>query len=196
MARTVKRAAKRAHVVAGAGSNSTLEAIHLSREAEQSGADAVMLVVPYYNRPTQDGLVAHYVAVAREVACPSSSTTSPAAAASICCRTRSDGSSTFRPTSWRSRRRPAGRGARAQELVRPFGAGLTVLSGDDALTLPMLAVGAEAVCGRVFNLTLQGAMSELAKTLKDLNLHIKANLATDCYHIRDHRDCLKFAFTS
>ena len=55
---------------AGCGSNSTLEAIHLSREAHRSGADAVMIVVPYYNRPTQDGLVAHYVAVAREVPCP------------------------------------------------------------------------------------------------------------------------------
>ncbi len=70
IARTVKRAGKRAHVVAGCGSNSTLEATHLTREAHRSGADAVMLVVPYYNRPTQDGLVQHYVTVAREVPCP------------------------------------------------------------------------------------------------------------------------------
>ena len=70
IARTVERANKRVHVVAGCGSNSTLAATKLSRDAHGSGADAVMIVVPYYNKPTQDGLVQHYAAIAREVPCP------------------------------------------------------------------------------------------------------------------------------
>src|SRR5579884_2385150 len=62
--RTVKRAAGRVQVVAGTGSNSTREAVALSQHAERVGADAVMVVVPYYNRPTQEGLFAHFVEVA------------------------------------------------------------------------------------------------------------------------------------
>src|SRR5580698_9623026 len=61
--RTVARAKARAQVIAGAGSNSTREAIGMAQHAERAGADAVMVVVPYYNRPTQDGLAAHFVAV-------------------------------------------------------------------------------------------------------------------------------------
>src|SRR5579863_6142753 len=54
--RTVRRAAGRAQVIAGAGSNSTREAIAMCQHAERAGANSVMVVVPYYNRPTQDGL--------------------------------------------------------------------------------------------------------------------------------------------
>src|SRR5579863_8108201 len=57
--RAVKRAGKRVQVIAGAGSNSTREAVALAQHAERVGADALMIVVPYYNRPTQDGLCAH-----------------------------------------------------------------------------------------------------------------------------------------
>src|SRR3954470_23557943 len=55
----VKAARKRVPVIAGAGSNSTREAIHMATEAKQLGADAVLSVNPYYNRPTQDGLIEH-----------------------------------------------------------------------------------------------------------------------------------------
>src|SRR5262245_49654076 len=66
--RVAKRAKGRAQVIGGTGSNSTETAIELSRDAEKSGVDAVMLVVPYYNKPTQDGLYRHFAAVARSVA--------------------------------------------------------------------------------------------------------------------------------
>src|SRR5512140_2368598 len=68
--RVVKRTAGRAQVIAGTGSNSTQTAIELSQDAERSGADAVMVVVPYYNTPTQEGLYRHFVAIARSVRCP------------------------------------------------------------------------------------------------------------------------------
>jgi 4-hydroxy-tetrahydrodipicolinate synthase len=151
ISRTVKRAAKRAHVVAGCGSNSTLEAVHLSREAHRSGADAVMLVVPYYNKPTQDGLVAHYVAVAREVPCPVVVYNVPG-------RTGIDllpdalGQILDAAPNVVAMKEATGNVLRAQELVRRFGSRLAVLSGDDALTLPMIAVGARGVISVTSNL--------------------------------------------
>ncbi len=59
----VNAAARRVPVVAGAGSNSTTEAVRLARAAERAGADAVLVVTPYYNKPTQSGLVTHFTAV-------------------------------------------------------------------------------------------------------------------------------------
>ena len=59
----VRAAAGRVPVVAGAGSNNTAEAVRLAQAAEQAGADAVLVVTPYYNKPTQSGLVAHFTAV-------------------------------------------------------------------------------------------------------------------------------------
>ena len=66
----VKKVAKRVPVIAGTGSNSTETAIYLSREAEKSGADALLVVSPYYNKATQKGLIAHYTAVAEAVEIP------------------------------------------------------------------------------------------------------------------------------
>jgi 4-hydroxy-tetrahydrodipicolinate synthase len=59
----VKRAARRVPVIAGAGSNNTAEAIRLMQHAERVGADAALVVTPYYNKPTQAGLIAHYTAL-------------------------------------------------------------------------------------------------------------------------------------
>ena len=66
----VDQARRRVPVVAGAGSNSTKEAIDLARHAEQAGADAVLVVTPYYNKPTQDGLYAHFKAINDAIGIP------------------------------------------------------------------------------------------------------------------------------
>jgi 4-hydroxy-tetrahydrodipicolinate synthase len=68
--RVVQRAAKRIPVIAGTGANSTPEAIELTRLAKEAGADACLLVTPYYNKPTQEGLFQHYRAIAQAVAIP------------------------------------------------------------------------------------------------------------------------------
>ena len=66
----VQRAAKRIPVIAGTGANSTREAIELTQLAKDAGADACLMVTPYYNKPTQEGLFQHYKAVAERVAVP------------------------------------------------------------------------------------------------------------------------------
>src|SRR5688572_8633615 len=59
----IEAAGKRVPVIAGAGSNNTVEAVELAQHAEQAGADAILVVTPYYNKPTQKGLFAHFSAV-------------------------------------------------------------------------------------------------------------------------------------
>jgi 4-hydroxy-tetrahydrodipicolinate synthase len=66
----VERTAGRIPVIAGTGSNCTATAIELSREAEKVGADGVLLVTPYYNKATQNGLIAHYTAIAKAISIP------------------------------------------------------------------------------------------------------------------------------
>lgn len=142
--RTVERARGRTQVIAGAGSNSTREAIGLAQHAERVGADAVMVVVPYYNRPTQEGLVRHFVEVSRSVRLP-------VVVYNIPGRTGVD----LIPESLARiaelapnvvcTKEATGNVVRAQRIVQLFGNRMTVLSGDDALTLAMIAVGARGV---------------------------------------------------
>ena len=68
--RTIEVVSGRIPVIAGTGSNSTAEAIHQTQEAERAGADACLLVTPYYNKPTQEGLYAHYEKIASETSVP------------------------------------------------------------------------------------------------------------------------------
>lgn len=67
---TIERTKGRIPVIAGTGSNCTATAVQLSREAQKAGADGVLLVTPYYNKATQNGLIAHYTAIAREISIP------------------------------------------------------------------------------------------------------------------------------
>ena len=150
-ARTVKQARGRAQVVAGTGSNSTAHAIDLSQAAEKAGVDAVMVVVPYYNKPTQEALVAHYCAVAASVKCPvvvynipgrTGVDLSADALVRICEKAKNVVAC----------KEATGNVLRAQELVRRLGDRLQILSGDDALTLPMISVGARGVISVTSNL--------------------------------------------
>jgi 4-hydroxy-tetrahydrodipicolinate synthase len=142
--RTVKLAKGKSIVLAGTGVNTTRGTIALSQAAERAGADAVMVVVPYYNKPTQDGLREHYVAVAASVKCPVVVYNIPARtgidlSAETLARIAEAAPNVV------ATKEATGNVLRAQEIVRLLGDRMTVLSGDDALTLPMIAVGARGV---------------------------------------------------
>ena len=144
VARTVKLAKGKCSVIAGTGANSTRATIALSQAAEKAGADAVMVVVPYYNKPTQEGLYQHYVAVAASVKCPIIVYNIPARtgidlAADTLARIAQAAPNVV------ATKEATGNVLRAQEIVRTMGDRMTVLSGDDGLTLPMIAVGARGV---------------------------------------------------
>ncbi len=142
--RTVKRAAKRVQVIAGAGSNSTREAVELARHSERFGADAAMVVVPYYNKPSQEGLRRHFIEVARSVRIPiviyniparTGVDLAPETLAKIC----------VEAPNVVATKEATGNVLRALRLEQTMRDRIVVLSGDDALTLPMIAVGARGV---------------------------------------------------
>ena len=142
--RTVKRANGKAIVLAGTGTNSTRSTIAMSQAAERAGADAVMIVTPYYNKPTQDGLFEHFVEAAKSVKCPvvvynipgrSVIDLSAATLARI-----ADAAPNVVAT-----KEATGNVLRCQEIARTMGDRMRVLSGDDGLTLPMISVGAKGV---------------------------------------------------
>ncbi len=149
--RVVLRASGRVVVVAGTGSNSTLHTIEASRAAERAGADGVMVVVPYYNKPTQAGLYRHFVAVAAAVSCPVVIYNIPGRTG-IDLAVETLGRIVEKARNVVAVKEATGNVLRAQELVRRFGDRLSVMSGDDALTLPMMAVGANGVISVTSNL--------------------------------------------
>ena len=149
--RTVKRVARRVQVIAGTGSNSTREATVMSQHAERCGADAIMLVVPYYNRPTQDGLWSHFCEVASSVRIPVVLYNIPVRtgidlAAETLLRIAESAPNVV------AIKEATGNVLRAQKIASAMGSRMTVLSGDDALTLPMVAVGARGVISVTSNL--------------------------------------------
>jgi 4-hydroxy-tetrahydrodipicolinate synthase len=147
----VEAARGRVPVVAGTGSNSTSEALDLTRAAHKAGVDAMLVVAPYYNRPTQEGLFRHFASIA-EV------TDRPIVLYSIPSRC---GVEISVPVVARLRAKFAhvryikesgGSVDRVDQLKQAMGGDIVVLSGDDSLTLPFMAVGAEGVISVASNL--------------------------------------------
>jgi 4-hydroxy-tetrahydrodipicolinate synthase len=156
---TVQAARRRVPVIAGTGSNSTAEAIRLTREAKEVGADAALLISPYYTKPMQEGIVRHYEAVAGSVELPLIVYNVPARTASK-----------VEPgTLGRLARLPGVVGVKdavgslehTLETIAECGPEFAVYSGDDALTLPIIAVGGRGVISAVANL-VPGEMAALA----------------------------------
>jgi 4-hydroxy-tetrahydrodipicolinate synthase len=142
--RAVARAKKRIQVVAGTGSNATREAVAASQKAERAGADAVMIVVPYYNRPTQEGLYRHFVEVAKSVSVPVVAYNVPARSSADLLPETLARIAEAAPNVIATKE-ATGNVLRAQKIAQTMGPRMTILCGDDALTLPMCAVGARGV---------------------------------------------------
>jgi 4-hydroxy-tetrahydrodipicolinate synthase len=135
----------RARVIAGTGSNNTAHAIEQSRRAAELGADAVLVVAPYYNKPTQEGLYQHFRAVAESVP------ETPLMLYNVPGRTSSNISA---ETTLRLARdcanvvavkEASGNLAQIMEILRARPEGFLVLSGDDAMTFALVALGADGL---------------------------------------------------
>jgi 4-hydroxy-tetrahydrodipicolinate synthase len=141
---TVGYARKRVPVIAGTGSNSTAEAVELTTAATAAGVDGVLVVAPYYNKPSQEGVFGYFSAVAE-------ATDKPVILYSIPGRC---GIEISVPVIERLRakyphvryiKEAGGSVDRVDQIKHALGKDITVLSGDDSLTLPFMAVGAEGV---------------------------------------------------
>ncbi len=143
----VETANKDVPVVAGTGSNSTDEAIMITRFAKKAGADGALIVTPYYNKPTQEGLFRHYTAIAKAVNIPIVLYNVPGRTAS----------SLTPETVARLSKIPTivaikeATGSMDQTSHILSLCDITVLSGDDSLTLPLMALGAKGVISVVAN---------------------------------------------
>ena len=147
----VNVARNRCQVIAGTGSNSTRDAITHTREAEEFGVDGALLVAPYYNKPSQEGLFRHFEAIARETSLklilyniPGRCAVDIAADTVVRLAESCPNIVAIKEAS--------GSVDRVSELVARLPNEFTVLSGDDSLTLPFLSVGAAGVVSVASNL--------------------------------------------
>jgi 4-hydroxy-tetrahydrodipicolinate synthase len=146
---TIDAVRKRIPVIAGTGSNSTAEALRLTRHAWEAGADGALLVCPYYNRPTQEGLYQHYRTIAEEVPIPIIIYNIPG-------RT---GTNLLPETLARLAeirnivgvKEASGSLKQMSDVIRLCGSDFDVLSGDDIFTLPLLAIGGKGVISVISN---------------------------------------------
>lgn len=145
---TIRQAAKRVPVIAGTGSNCTVEAVRLTRKAKDAGADAALVVNPYYNKPNQLGLFRHFQAVA-EVGLPivlynipgrTGCTMSPETIAKLAAEIPSIVAV------------KEATGSLDQASAIAALSDITILSGDDSLTLPLMSIGARGVVSVLANL--------------------------------------------
>ena len=153
-----EQAAGRLKVMAGTGSNSTAEATRLTKAAKKAGADGALMVTPYYNKPTQEGFFRHYEAVAQAVDLPLVLYNIPGRTAknmepeTICRLAEIPNVVAIKEAT----------GSLDQASQILAGCDLTLLSGDDSLTLPLLAVGGSGIVSVVGNLVPADVLALLA----------------------------------
>jgi 4-hydroxy-tetrahydrodipicolinate synthase len=158
IAAVVERAAGRAKVLPGTGSNATAEAVRLTRFAARAGADGALLVAPYYNRPTQEGLYAHFANIAENVDLPLVLYNVPGRTGRNIEPETIERLAKLGPIV--AVKEASGSLDQVSDLL--VRTDLTILSGDDSLTLPMLAVGAEGVVSVVANLVPRDVISMIS----------------------------------
>jgi 4-hydroxy-tetrahydrodipicolinate synthase len=146
----VEQVNKRVPILAGTGSNSTSEAIELTKAAKATGADGALLITPYYNKPSQEGLYQHFKTVAEQVALPQVLYNVPG-------RTGINLSveTTVRLAEISNvigLKDASGGVNQAGEILARTGEEFSILSGDDSLTLPFMAVGAKGVISVTANI--------------------------------------------
>jgi 4-hydroxy-tetrahydrodipicolinate synthase len=145
----VEETRKRVPVIAGTGGNSTREAIELSRAAKDAGADGMLQVTPYYNKPTQDGLFRHFKAICEEVSLPAIVYNVPGRTA--CDLLPETVERLCQIDDIVGIKEATGSAARAAQIIARVGDRLPVLSGDDATAFPLYALGGKGCISVVSN---------------------------------------------
>ena len=154
---TVEKAAKRVPVIAGTGTNNTAHVLCQTRMACEAGVDGVLVVTPYYNKATQNGLIRHFIAVA-------DASTVPVILYNVPCRT---GCNMLPKTVATLAEHPnivglkdaTGNMAQMVEVMRLCGDKIDVYSGEDALTVPMMAMGAAGTISVLSNVAPREAVA-------------------------------------
>ncbi len=162
----IKAVKKRVPVIPGTGSNSTEEAIELTRGAEQAGADGALMISPYYNRPTQEGIYQHYKKVASEVGIPLIVYNIPSRTGS-----KIEAETLARLSEIKNIggvKEATGSVDQAIDVLRLCKGRLAVLSGEDTLTFSLMALGGKGVISTVANIAPK-EMSDLAQACLDGN---------------------------
>jgi 4-hydroxy-tetrahydrodipicolinate synthase len=155
----IEYTAGRGLVIAGTGSNSTAEAIHMTQAAEKAGAQASLQVCPYYNKPSQAGLVAHFRAIAEATSLPIILYSVPGrCGVEIGVETVATLAETCKNVV--AIKEAGGNAERVSQIAAATPESFEILSGDDSLTLPFMSIGACGVISVASNL-IPGAMTEL-----------------------------------
>jgi 4-hydroxy-tetrahydrodipicolinate synthase len=170
---TVQTVDGRLPVIAGTGSNSTTRTLHATEHAKASGADGALIVTPYYNKPTQNGLYAHYMKIADSVDIPIVIYNVPGRC----------GTDILSDTVARLAEHPnivglkeaTGELKRASEVISMCSDDFVVLSGDDVNTLPILSVGGKGVISVVANVA-PAPIAEMCSAFKAGNIDVARKL--------------------
>lgn len=153
----------RVPVIAGTGSNNTTEALELTRHAKTAGADGALLITPYYNKPTQEGLYQHFKKVAEEIPIPILPYNVPGRTA--CNMLPETVARLSEIPNIVGIKEATGSLQQISEIIRLCGDKITVLSGDDFTVLPILAVGGKGVISVVSNIVPKD-MANLCNTFE------------------------------
>ena len=159
----VSAARGRVQVLAGTGSNSTAEAVALTKHAKEAGADGALLISPYYNKPTQEGIVAHYAEVARQTAFPLVAYNIPGRTASNILPSTIGRLAEIEQIV--GVKESCGNLDQMAHVIAAVPDDFAVLSGDDALTLPLLAIGGKGVITTAGNVA-PAEMVELVRAFR------------------------------
>ena len=167
----VEKTAGRVPVIAGTGSNDTKYAIWLSQQAEADGADALLLVTPYYNKTSQAGLIAHYTAIADAVHLPCILYNVPSPPASLAELAKHPNINAVKEAS--------GNISQVAEIAAACGDSLNIYSGNDDQIVPLLALGGKGVISVLSNVAPQYTHDICAKwfageTAESLSLQLRA----------------------
>lgn len=176
---TVKEVNGRVPVIAGTGSNSTDEAVNLTQKADAAGADGVLVVAPYYNKPSQEGLFQHFSKIAEATEKPIVLYSIPSRCGieisvettarlyekypHVCCMKAAEGSC-----------------EKVMDYVRILGPDFAVMSGDDGLTLPFMSCGATGVISVASNLVVRPLVEMVAAA--NANDYVTAQKTFQKYH--------------